>query len=634
MSEARLLASLQGPEDLKRLHRDQLPQLAQEVRDFLIDTLAPIGGHLGASLGVVELTIALHYVFSSPRDVIVWDVSHQAYAHKMLTGRLSRMATIRQYGGLSGFTKRSESEHDAFGAGHASTSISAAYGFAIARDLLGEARHVIAVIGDGALGGGMALEALNHVGARRNRLIVVLNDNEMSIAPNVGAVSAYLSRVISGRPYTVAKDAARKVLEVFPGALDAARRLEEHVKGMITPGTLFEELGLRYLGPIDGHDFHHLIPMLRNCMDLDEPLILHVLTRKGLGYTPAERDPETWHGLGPYDRERGMPLRIGQALPSYTEVFSDTLCQLAEADTRIVAITAAMPGGTGLRAFAKRFPDRFFDVGIAEEHAVTFAAGLAAAGMRPVVAIYSTFMQRAFDQVIHDVCIQRLPVVFCMDRAGIVGADGATHTGMFDIAMMRAIPNMVVMAPADEQELADMLYTALRASQPCSIRYPRGKAAGVARRKPRALELGRARLCESGGDGLLISVGHMLGIAREAVRRLASEQSRQVCLLDLRFIKPLDRDAILWHAQESRPVMVLEEGVAQGGVGEHIASLLLRHGWHGPFAHLAMEDAFPAHGTQEEIRRDAGLDAEHIYRQWLTLLDAEGLPSAQEVVHG
>ncbi len=628
-----LLENIASPADLKRLTVDELPVLAQEMREFLIDTLAPIGGHLGASLGVIELAIALHYVFESPKDRIVWDVSHQAYPHKMLTGRLKGIPTIRQHGGLSGFTKRSESVHDVFGAGHASTSISAAYGLALARDLQGQDGHSIAVIGDGALGGGMALEALNHAGARRNRLIVVLNDNEMSIAPNVGAMSAYLSRVISGKPYAAAKDAAKKVLENLPGALEAARRLEEHVKGMLTPGTLFEELGLRYFGPIDGHDFQHLLPVLENCKSLSGPLIIHVLTRKGLGYTPAEKDPETWHGLGPYDRQHGVPITDATHVPSYTEVFADTLCELAEHNQQIVAITAAMPGGTGLSRFARQFPSRCFDVGIAEEHGVTFAAGLAAGGMRPVVAIYSTFMQRAFDQVIHDVCIQRLPVIFCMDRAGIVGADGATHTGMFDIAMMRMIPNMMCMAPSDEQELADMLYTALQQDGPCAVRYPRGKAVGVARHSPCLLPLGKARLCRPGEDALLISVGHVLNVARDAVQRMAEEKEKAVCLLDLRFIKPLDMATILQHAGTDRPVLVLEEGVAQGGVGEHIAAQLLQAGWRGRFAHLAIPDAFPTHGTQTEIRRELGLTSAQLFRRLCALLELSS-EAEEETTHG
>jgi len=612
-----LLPHINCPRDVKALSPAQLPALAQEMREYLIETLAPIGGHLGASLGVVELTIALHYVFNSPDDKIVWDVSHQAYPHKILTGRYAQMPTIRQYGGLSGFTKRSESVHDVFGAGHASTSISAAYGFALARDLQNKTGDVVAIIGDGALSGGMALEALNHAGARNNRLLVILNDNEMSIAPNVGAMSAYLSRVISGKPYTSAKGTARKILDKLPGALDAMRRVEEHVKGMIMPGILFEELGMRYLGPIDGHDFEHLLPVLQNCRELTGPLLLHVLTRKGLGYSPAEEDPETWHGLGPYDRQQGMPISKVQLTPSYTSVFSDALCALAVHDSRITAITAAMPAGTGLSCFAERFPERFFDVGIAEQHAVTFAAGLAADGMRPVVAIYSTFMQRAYDQIVHDVCIQNLPVIFCMDRAGVVGADGATHTGLLDIAFMRSMPNMMVMAPADEQELVDMMQTALEHDGPAAIRYPRGTAAGVTRHAAQALAMGTAQVVQEGDAGLMISAGTRLQDAMQAATWLAERQQQQVTVINLRFIKPLDMAMILAHAVAGQPVMVIEEGLAMGGIGEQIALRLLQDGWHGRFHHAAMPDTFPCHGTQQEILRDLSLDAEGLYQQWI-----------------
>lgn len=607
-----MLEKIRGVSDLKALYEDQLPGLATEMRQYLIETLAPIGGHLGAGLGVVELTIALHYLFDSPHDKIVWDVGHQAYPHKILTGRLSGIPTIRQYGGLCGFTKRSESEHDPFGAGHASTSISAAYGMACGRDLSGEDYHVIAVIGDGALTGGMAFEALNHAGARNNRLLVILNDNEMSIAPNVGAMSSYLARIITGKPYTQAKDTAKRILEKLPGALDAAKRVEEHVKGMITPGTLFEEMGFRYVGPIDGHDFGHLLPTLANCKNLDGPILLHTITKKGLGFSPAEADPETWHGLGPYNVQTGLPNKSEGNPPSYTEVFAETLADLADADDRIVAITAAMPGGTGLSRFARRHPERCFDVGIAEQHAVTFAGGLSVAGKRPFVAIYSTFLQRAFDQIIHDICIQKLPVTFCMDRAGIVGADGATHTGMFDLAFMRSLPNMTVMAPKDEAELRHMLATALTINGPVAIRYPRGNGYGVELVKPQVLPVGRCEILEQGDDGLVIAIGNRVRDALSAVETMRREDDRNFTLLNLRFIKPLDETAICKHLHTNKPLVVIEEGVAQGGIGEQIAALALTAGWHGPFIHIAMPDSFPAHGTQAEILRDLGLDADGI----------------------
>jgi len=610
-----LLNGIRGVADLKALSREQLPQLAREMRQYLIKTLAPIGGHLGAGLGVVELSIALHYLYDSPNDKIVWDVGHQAYPHKILTGRLEQMPTIRQYGGLCGFTNRVESEHDAFGAGHASTSISAAYGIAVGRDLKHEDHHAIAVIGDGALTGGMAFEALNHAGAHNNRLLVILNDNEMSIAPNVGAMSAYLARVITGKTYTGVKDATKKVLEKLPGALEAAKRVEEHVKGMITPGTLFEEMGFRYIGPIDGHDFDHLLPTLENCKALDGPILLHVLTKKGFGFSPAEDDPETWHGLGPYNIEDGEPIKSDGTPPSYTQVFGNTLADLADKDDRIVAITAAMPGGTGVSIFERRHPDRCFDVGIAEQHAATFAAGLATEGLRPVVAIYSTFMQRAYDQIIHDVCIQNLPVLFCMDRAGIVGADGATHTGMFDIAYLRCLPNLTIMAPKDEMELQNMLATAFTLDGPSAIRYPRGNGTGLEMNEASPLSVGKAELLREGGDGLLITVGTRAEDSMTAVESLSSENGINYTILNLRFIKPLDIENIKAHLKPGKPLVVVEEGAAQGGIGEAIATLALSSGWQGNFAHIGMPDVFPEHGTQSEILRDLQLDASGIAKR-------------------
>jgi len=611
-----LLHHIHGTSDLKALKREQLPQLAREMRQYLIKTLAPIGGHLGAGLGVVELSIALHYLFDSPRDKIIWDVGHQSYPHKILTGRLEQMPTIRQYGGLSGFTKRAESEHDAFGAGHASTSISAAYGIAVGRDLKHETHHAIAVIGDGALSGGMAFEALNHAGAGDSRLLVILNDNEMSIAPNVGAMSAYLAKIITGKTYTGVKDATKKMLDLLPpGAREAAKRVEEHVKGMIVPGTLFEEMGFRYIGPIDGHDFDHLLPTLENCKDLDGPILLHVLTKKGFGFSPAEDDPETWHGLGPYNIEDGEPIKTDGTPPTYTKIFGDTLAEIADHDDRIVAITAAMPAGTGLSIFAKRHPDRCFDVGIAEQHAVTFAAGLATEGFRPVVAIYSTFMQRAYDQIIHDVCIQNLPVIFCMDRAGIVGADGATHTGMFDIACLRCIPNLTVMAPKDESELRDMLATAMTLEGPSAIRYPRGNGLGLETRTPEPLEIGKAEQLREGKDGLLVTVGTRAMDALKAVEQLATQSDKSFSVLNLRFIKPLDVEAIKAQLRPGKPLIVVEEGTAEGGIGEAIATLALASGWQGPFAHIGMPDSFPEHGTQQEILRDLALDEKAIFKQ-------------------
>ncbi len=611
-----LLYSISGVQDLKRLQPSELPELAQQMRDYLIETLAPIGGHLGAGLGVVELSIALHYVFDSPKDKIVWDVGHQAYPHKMLTGRLDGMPTIRQYGGLNGFTKRKESEHDCFGAGHASTSISAAYGFAVGRDLQRQHYQSIAVIGDGSLGGGMAFEALNHAGGHDHNLLVILNDNEMSIAPNVGAMSSYLARIITDKNYTNAKEAAKKVLNKVPAVFDVAKRLEEHVKGMITPGTLFEELGFRYIGPIDGHDFDTLLPTLENCKDLKGPVLLHVLTRKGLGYEPAEEDPETWHGLGPYCLKTGAPIKHEHAPKTYTQAFGDTLIDLAKEDESIVAITAAMPSGTGLSKFAKIFPERCIDVGIAEQHALTFAGGLACSGLKPVVAIYSTFMQRAYDQIIHDICIQNLHVVMCLDRAGIVGADGATHTGMFDIAYLRCLPNMTIMCPKDEVELSHMLKTALEdIDGPVAIRYPRGSGLGLEAEAPKALPVGKAELIAEGKDGLMISVGTRFCDAQAARDTLAREDDKALALFNLRFVKPLDVASIVQHLPKGKPLVVIEEGVAQGGIGEHIAVQAIQSGWSGAFVHIAMPDAFPEHGTQAEILRDLKLDKDGIIEQ-------------------
>jgi len=622
ITDCPLLATIHSPADLKRLDRTQLPQLAREMRHYLIYTLAPIGGHLGAGLGVIELTIALHYLFDSPHDHLIWDVGHQAYPHKMLTGRLERMPTIRQYGGLSPFTKRSESEHDPFGAGHASTSISAAYGMAVARQLQHAPGYDIAIIGDGALTGGMAFEALNHAGGQGGNLIVILNDNEMSIAPNVGAMSSYLARIITGSAYSQIKDGARKLLSGLPGALEAARRVEEHVKGMVTPGTLFEEMGFRYVGPVDGHDFDHLLPTLENLRHLDGPILLHVLTKKGLGFAPAEDDPVTWHGLGPYNLESGEPISSGGAA-SYTKVFAHALTQLAQDDPRIVAITAAMPGGTGLSAFAKHHPNRCFDVGIAEQHAATFAAGLAAAGMRPVVAIYSTFMQRAYDQIVHDICIQGLPVVLCMDRAGIVGADGATHSGIFDIAFLRCLPNMTIMAPRSGVELELMLAHAFTLDGPVALRYPRGAISEgcdvVVGVEIAPIAQGKAELLVEGDQGLVISVGTRCNDLLAAV----NQSSAGCSVINLRFVKPLDEDAILAHLIPGKPLVVVEEGSRLGGVGEQIAALALSHGWQGAFAHIALPDAFPDHGTQAEILRDLQLDVAGIATQLRKVL-AEG----------
>jgi len=616
------LQDIRSPADIKGMSVVELQTLATAIREYLIETLAPIGGHLGASLGVVELTLALHYVFSTPEDKLVWDVGHQAYVHKMLTGRLAGMPQIRQYGGLSGFTKRSESEHDAFGAGHASTSISAAYGMAVASALQKKSHHCIAVIGDGALTGGMAFEALNHAGARKDNILVILNDNEMSIAPNVGAMSAYLARLISGKPYTQMKSNMRKVLKKLPHAYEAAKRVEEHVKGVLMPGTLFEEMGFRYIGPIDGHDLEQLIPTMQNIADLEGPVLFHVLTKKGLGYSPAEKDPQTWHGLGPYSLKTKTPLKPKTVAPSYTQVFSDSLIAVAEKDARVVAITAAMPNGTGLDQFAKRFPTRCFDVGIAEQHAVTFAAGLCAAGLRPVVAIYSTFMQRAYDQVIHDVCLQELPVIFCLDRAGIVGADGASHAGIFDIACLRCIPNIMLIAPKDEEELQRALSTALAQEVACVIRYPRGLGTGVALSQDvQPLDVAKSEVLYEGQAGLVIAVGHCVSEAQVAVQLWQEKSNESYTLINLLFIKPLDEETILHYLQRDKPLIIVEEGMRQGGIGQEIACLALQHGFQGGFKHLAIADSFPHHGTQAQVRSDLQLDRDAVLQAMASFAD-------------
>jgi len=613
-----LLDQISCSADVKKLRQDQLRWLADEVRADMIDTVSRTGGHLGAGLGVVELTVALHAVFDTPRDRLIWDVGHQCYPHKILTGRRDRIRTLRQGGGLSGFTNRRESAYDPFGAAHSSTSISAALGFAVARDLGGAPEYglgeSIAVIGDGALSAGMAYEAMNNAGHLGKRMFVILNDNEMSIAPPVGAMSAYLSRLYAGAPFQEFKAAAKGAISLLPEPFqEGARRAKEMVKSMTVGGTLFEELGFSYVGPINGHDMSQLLAVLRTVRDrADKPMLIHVLTQKGKGYPPAEAARDKYHGVSKFNVVSGKQQKAPTNAPGYTRVFADSLIDEAARDDKIVAVTAAMPDGTGLDLFAERFPARCFDVGIAEQHAVTFAGGLSVAGKRPFVAIYSTFLQRAFDQIIHDICIQKLPVTFCMDRAGIVGADGATHTGMFDLAFMRSLPNMTVMAPKDEAELRHMLATALTINGPVAIRYPRGNGYGVELVKPQVLPVGRCEILEQGDDGLVIAIGNRVRDALSAVETLRKEDERAYTLLNLRFIKPLDETAICKHLQTDKPLVVIEEGVTRGGIGEQIAALALTAGWHGPFIHIAMPDRFPAHGTQAEILRDLGLDADGI----------------------
>ena len=565
-----LLDRIDSPADLRALPASELPGLADELRQFLIRTVATRGGHFAAGLGTVELAIALHYVYDTPRDRIVWDVGHQAYPHKLLTGRREELKTIKQKGGLAPFPNRAESEYDTFGTGHSSTSISAALGMAVAAARRGEDRRAVAVIGDGAMTGGMAFEALNHAGSLHEDLLVVLNDNEMSISEGVGALSQYFGRVLAGRFYSTLRRGGKKVLAQLPTMRELARRSEEHMKGMVLPGTMFEEMGFNYIGPIDGHELRGLVHALQNVRKLKGPQFLHVVTRKGKGYAPAEADPITWHGPGPFDPVTGTIYKEKAGPPTYSRVFGDWLCDMAEADPLVVGITPAMREGSGLVEFSKRFPERYFDVAIAEQHAVTFAAGLATEGMTPVVAIYSTFLQRGYDQLIHDVALQNLAVTFALDRAGLVGGDGATHQGSFDISFLRCIPNLVVMTPSDENECRQMLYTATTLRRPAAVRYPRGTGPGVRIEKQMsAVPMGRAVVRREGRSGLaILNFGVLLPAA------LSAADLHDATVLDMRFVKPMDHDAVLEVARSSRALITLEENVVAGGAGSAVAELL------------------------------------------------------------
>jgi 1-deoxy-D-xylulose-5-phosphate synthase len=621
-----LLDQVDLPEDLRKLERHQLRQFADELRTDLIDIVSVTGGHFGAGLGVVELTTALHYVFETPKDRIIWDVGHQAYPHKILTGRRARMRTLRQGGGLSGFTRRSESEYDPFGAAHSSTSISAGLGMAVARDLKGGANHVVAVIGDGSMSAGMAYEAMNNAGAHKNRLIVILNDNDMSIAPPVGAMSAYLARLVSSRPYTgirnVVKRLARKLL---PRALfKVAQRTEEYARGMAMGGTLFEEMGFFYVGPIDGHNLDHLIPVLENVRDtMTGPVLVHVVTKKGHGYAPAEAAPDKYHAVAKFTVLTGEQAKSAPKAPTYQKVFGESLIAEAKKDERIVAITAAMPSGTGVDLFEKAFPERTFDVGIAEQHGVTFAAGLATEGMKPFCAIYSTFLQRAYDQVVHDVAIQSLPVRFAMDRAGLVGADGATHAGSFDIVYLAALPNFVLMAPSDEAELTHMVATAAAIDdRPSAIRYPRGEGTGIQRPKEgMPLQIGKGRIIKEGTSIAILNFG-----ARMTQVLLASERmggyGLSATIADARFAKPLDTDLIRRLAKEHEVLITIEEG-ASGGFGAHVMHFLAHDGLLDrglKIRPMTLPDVFQDHDSPEKMYAQAGLDADGILRTVLQAL--------------
>jgi 1-deoxy-D-xylulose-5-phosphate synthase len=606
-----LLDRISGPADLRGLSSDELVQLATELREFLIQTVATRGGHFAAGLGTVELTIALHHVFDTPHDRIVWDVGHQAYPHKVLTGRRELLHTIKQKDGLSPFPNRSESAFDTFGTGHSSTSISAALGMAVAAAQKGEQRRAVAVIGDGAMSGGMAFEALNHAGTLPADLLVVLNDNEMSISEGVGALKAYFGRVLSGRFYAQLRKGGKKVLSQMPTIRELARRSEEHMKGMMLPGTMFEEMGFNYIGPIDGHDLKALVSALTNIRELKGPQFLHVVTTKGKGYAPAEADPIAWHGPGPFDPASGTIFKEKAGTPTYSKVFGDWLIDAATQDGRVIGITPAMREGSGLVEFSKRFPERYFDVAIAEQHAVTFAAGLATEGLRPVVAIYSTFLQRGYDQLIHDVALQKLPVVFALDRAGLVGGVGATHQGSFDVSFLRCIPNLVVMAPSDENECRKMLQTALTLEGPSAVRYPRGSGPGAKlQQELLTLPVGKAQQRREGRSGLAIfSFGPLLPAAMAAAEEL------DATVLDMRFIKPLDADALVRVALKSRAVVTLEENVVSGGAGSAVSELLIAAGVLVPQLHLGIPDHFIEHGSRDDCLVAAGLDAATVRRR-------------------
>jgi 1-deoxy-D-xylulose-5-phosphate synthase len=615
-----LLERTREPADVRALAPAELGQLAAELRQFLIRTVATRGGHFAAGLGTVELTIALHYVYNTPWDRIVWDVGHQAYPHKVLTGRRDQLHSIKQRGGLAPFPHRAESEYDTFGTGHSSTSVSAALGMATAAAQRGENRRAVAVIGDGAMSGGMAFEALNHAGSLSTDLLVILNDNEMSISEGVGALSQYFARVLAGRFYSQLRKGGKKVLSQLPTMRELARRSEEHMKGMVLPGTMFEEMGFNYIGPIDGHDLKALVSALTNIRELNGPQFLHVVTRKGKGYAPAEADPITWHGPGPFDPVTGTIYKEKTGTPTFSRIFGDWLCDMAEADPQILAITPAMREGSGLVEYSKRFPERYFDVAIAEQHAVTFAAGLATEGFKPVVAIYSTFLQRGYDQLIHDVAVQNLPVIFALDRAGLVGGDGATHQGSFDLSFLRCIPNMVVMAPSDENECRQMLYTATTLQQPSAVRYPRGAGPGTkVSKEMTALPLGRAVTRREGRGGLsILSFGTLLPAA------LAAAEDHDATVLDMRFVKPMDREAVLRVALKSRALCTIEENVVAGGAGSAVGELLADAGVALPLLHIGIPDRFIEHGSRDDCLAMAGLDAASIRQrigQWWRGLD-------------
>lgn len=605
-----LLESIDDPVQLRKLKENQLQPLSDELREFLIQTVSHTGGHLAAGLGTVELTVALHYVFNTPDDRLVWDVGHQSYPHKILTGRRKQMDTLRKKNGLAGFPRRSESPYDTFGVGHSSTSISAALGMALASKQKNEDRNVIAVIGDGAMTAGMAFEALNHAGDLDANLLVILNDNDMSISKNVGGLSNHLARLLSGKFYASMREGSKKVLSNIPSVWELAKRTEEHVKGMVVPGTLFEELGFNYIGPIDGHDMGTLVKTLQNLRNLKGPRILHIVTKKGKGFKPAEDNPCTYHGIGPFHLESGELKKASSIGPSYTEVFSNWLCDMARLDERLVGITPAMREGSGLVKFSEQFPDRYYDVGIAEQHAVTLAGGLACEGLKPVVAIYSTFLQRAYDQLIHDIAIQNLPVLFAIDRAGLVGPDGATHAGSFDLSYLRCIPNMMIMAPADENECRQMLYTGFEHQGPSAVRYPRGQGPGTdIINKMTALPVGKGEVRREGQSIALLSFGCMLETALDVGQQL------NATVVNMRFVKPLDEDLIISLANSHDLLLTLEDNAIAGGAGSAVNEVLLANNLNTHIINAGLSDTFQEHGSRDELLADAGLTTGDIIAQ-------------------
>ncbi len=620
-----LLAQVNTPADVQQLDEAMLAQLADELRRFLVETISQTGGHLAAGLGVVDLTIAMHHVFNTPEDRFIWDVGHQAYPHKILTGRRDRMHTLRQKNGVSGFPRRCESVHDAFGAGHSSTSISAALGMAVAAKQKGEERQIIAVIGDGAMGGGMAFEAMNHAGALDLDLLVILNDNEMSISKPVGAVSNHLARLLSGKFYTRVREGGINALKHMPGITELMERAEEHMKGMVMPSTLFEELGFNYIGPIDGHDLPTLVTTLRNMKAMSGPRLLHVVTKKGQGYEPAEEDPCVYHGVTPFNPSTGEMAKKKGGL-TYTQVFGNWLCKTAEKDNRLVAITPAMCEGSGMVGFSKRFPERFFDVGIAEQHAMTFAAGMACEGLKPVVAIYSTFLQRGYDQLAHDISLQNLDVTLAVDRAGLVGPDGATHAGSFDLSYVRTLPNMVILAPSDENECHQMLQTAYEHEGPATVRYPRGSGSGVAIKEPCAtIPMGRGELRRQGRRAAILAFGSML------ISSLKVGEELDLTVANMRFVKPLDKALILQLAEQHELLVTVEENMVQGGAGSAVNELLAQSHKVIPIINLGLPDRYIEHGQPAEQLQQCGLDVDGIRKSILEVMDdkaEQGIRSA------